>query len=93
MRSELVFQAGRHMQNRFLLCHWVRVASRRFHKSGEPIQETISKVLALVTEQQLSDLVEHPGGSELEVVSSVPRRAATRSSSPLVSEAPIRNVG
>ena len=50
MRSELVFTAGEHVSNRFLLCHLVRAASRKFHKAGDPIQSTINKVLGLVNE-------------------------------------------
>lgn len=96
MRSDLVFVASSHMQNRFMLCHWVRVASRRFHKTGEPIQETISKVLALLTDQQLGDLVEKPqaGSTAAAVGAGVLRPAAKNSaSSARVHEEPIRNVG
>ncbi len=53
MRSDLVFLAEQYVPNRFLLCHWVRVASRRFHKNGEPIQETISKVLAMAAHSSI----------------------------------------
>ena len=51
MRSDLVFVASGRVESRFLLCHLVRLASRRFHKAGAPIQETINKVLGLVSEQ------------------------------------------
>ncbi len=95
MRSDLVFLAGSHIPNRFLLCHWVRVASRRFHKNGEPIQETISKVLALVTQQNSPD----PGGSQIvreEFLDAAALRQTSRNSPGSVarlSEEPIRNVG
>jgi hypothetical protein len=51
MRSELVFVANGNVDNRFMLCHLVRVASRRFHRTGDSIQSTINRVLSLVTEQ------------------------------------------
>jgi len=94
MRSDLVFLANRHVQNRFLLCHWVRVASRRFHKTGDPIQETISKVLGLVTLQNSVP------GAALETVSayggltSAMLRAPAKSSVGIrLPDEPIRNVG
>jgi hypothetical protein len=57
MRSELVFIATGNVDNRFRLCHLVRVASRRFHKAGDSIQSTINKVLSLVTEQTNNSVV------------------------------------
>lgn len=94
MRSDLVFLASRHVQNRFLLCHWVRVASRRFHKTGDPIQDTISKVLGLVTLQNTA------GGAALESVvidagvdPGVFRAPAKSSLAVRLREEPIRNVG
>lgn len=51
MRSDLVFIATGHVKNRFLLCHLVRVSSRRFHQNGVAMQETINKVFGLVSEQ------------------------------------------
>ncbi|HUS19603.1 MAG TPA: hypothetical protein VMZ25_08125 [Terriglobales bacterium] len=61
MRSELVFVANGNVDNRFKLCHLVRVASRRFHKAGDPIQSTINKVLSLVTEQTNGAVVDNKG--------------------------------
>ena len=55
MRSDLVFAATGRIKNRFLLCHLVRLSSRRFHKSGVPIQDTINKVFGLVNEQVYRD--------------------------------------
>lgn len=89
MRSDLVFLAGRHVTNRFLLCHWIRVASRRFHKNGEPIQATISKVLAMV---QASDAVRHLKVGEDSVVVTTPVKAAVASIARMPAE-PVRNVG
>jgi hypothetical protein len=55
MRSDLVFIATGRVRNRFLLCHLVRVSSRKFHKNGVAIQETINKVFGLVSEQVYRD--------------------------------------
>jgi hypothetical protein len=38
------------VKNPFLLCHLVRISSRRFHKSGDSMQHTINKILDAVTE-------------------------------------------
>ena len=51
MRSDLVFNAMDRVKNPFLLCHLVRISSRRFHKNGESMQHTINKILNVVTEQ------------------------------------------
>jgi hypothetical protein len=51
MRSDLVFTASNRVKNPFLLCHLVRISSRRFHKSGDSMQHTINKILNAVTEQ------------------------------------------
>lgn len=51
MRSDLVFIARDRIKNPFLLCHLVRISSRRFHKSGDSMQHTINKILDTVTEQ------------------------------------------
>ncbi len=53
MRSNLVFTASDRVKNPFLLCHLVRVTSRSFHKKGLPIQVTINKVLALMSEYDI----------------------------------------
>ena len=50
MRSDLVFSATGRIENRFRLCHLVRISSRKFHRNGVPFQKTINKVLGLVTE-------------------------------------------
>jgi hypothetical protein len=59
MRSDLVFVAAGRIKNRFLLCHLVRLSSRRFHKAGVPIQDTINKVFGLVNEQVYRDTDVH----------------------------------
>jgi hypothetical protein len=55
MRSDLVFTASGRVSNRYLLCRLVRVPSRKFHKPGVPMQETISKVFGLVSAQASSN--------------------------------------
>jgi hypothetical protein len=51
MLSDLIFIANDRVKNRFLLCHLVRISSRRFHQKGVPMQETINKVFGLVSDQ------------------------------------------
>ena len=50
MRSELVFTAAGRVPNPFLLCHLVRISSRRAHRSGEGMPETINRILNIVCE-------------------------------------------
>lgn len=51
MRSALVFTATSRVSNPFLLCHFVRLATRAFHKDGVAVPETINKVLLAMGEQ------------------------------------------
>lgn len=48
MRSELIFNARDRVPNPFLLCHLVRISSRRVHRSGEGMPETINRILRIV---------------------------------------------
>jgi|1185.fasta_scaffold97761_2 hypothetical protein len=59
MRSDLVFVAAGRITNRFLLCHLVRLSSRKFHKTGVPMQHTINKVFGVVNEQVYRDTGVH----------------------------------
>jgi hypothetical protein len=45
MRSELVFGALGHVPNRFLLTQLAAAATRKLHRPGSPIQETVTQVL------------------------------------------------
>ncbi len=54
MRSNLVFGAMAQVENPFLLCHLVRVSSRSCHKNGVAMQDTINKVLVLLSQQDRS---------------------------------------
>jgi hypothetical protein len=50
MRSDLVYSAAGRVPNPFLLCHLVRISSRRCHQKGGSIQETINRALTMVME-------------------------------------------
>jgi len=50
MRSDLVYSAAGRVPNPFLLCHLVRISSRRCHQKGGSIQETINRALTMVEE-------------------------------------------
>ena len=51
MRSNLVFTARSRVSNPFLLCHFVRLATKAFHKNGVAVPETINKILTAVGKQ------------------------------------------
>lgn len=48
MRSELVYQAQRHIPNRYLLTRVVTAATRRFHRPNTRLEETTNEVLVRV---------------------------------------------
>ena len=50
MRSHEVFSAAGRIENRYLLCNLVRIATRKLHKPGTPLQHTISNVLSMLNE-------------------------------------------
>jgi hypothetical protein len=52
VRSDLVFTANSRVSNRFLLCHFVRLATKAFHKDGVAVHETINRVLTTMGQQQ-----------------------------------------
>lgn len=45
MRSEQVFGAMVHVPNRFLLTQLAATATRKLHRPGSPIHETVTQVL------------------------------------------------
>jgi hypothetical protein len=45
MRSELIYDALRTVQNRYLLCQVASKATRKFHKPNTRIQDTMNQVL------------------------------------------------
>jgi hypothetical protein len=44
MRSELIYDALRTVQNRYLLCQIASKATRKFHKPNTRIQDTMNEV-------------------------------------------------
>ena len=44
MRSELIYDAVRAVQNRYLLCQVASKATRKFHKPNTRIQDTMNEV-------------------------------------------------
>jgi hypothetical protein len=60
MRSELIFNARDRVRNPYLLCQLVRISSRRVHRSGEGMPETINRILRLVRDTDGHKHVEPP---------------------------------
>ncbi|HEV8525176.1 MAG TPA: DNA-directed RNA polymerase subunit omega [Terriglobales bacterium] len=48
MRSDLIYDALRTVQNRYMLCQLASKATRKFHKPNTRIQETMNEVLTRV---------------------------------------------
>jgi hypothetical protein len=48
MRSDLIFDALRTVQNRYMLCQIAAKATRKFHRPNTRIQETMNEVLTRV---------------------------------------------
>lgn len=61
MRSDLVYSAADRVPNPYMLCHLVRISSRRCHKPGGSIQDTINRALGMV---KVSDSVPKEGADE-----------------------------
>ena len=45
MRSQDVFKATNNIENRYLLCNVIRVATRKLHRAGMPMHSTITQTL------------------------------------------------
>ncbi len=72
MRSELIYDALRTVQNRYLLCQVASKATRKFHKPNTRIQETMNEVFERFAESESpTRLVAQP-----ELVAEAQRRAA-----------------
>lgn len=72
MRSELIYDALRTVQNRYLLCQVASKATRKFHKPNTRIQETMNEVFERFAESESpTRLVAQP-----ELVTEAQRRAA-----------------
>jgi hypothetical protein len=50
MRSNLVFDALAHIENRYQLCHVAAKATRKLHKPRTRLQDTTNDVLILLTD-------------------------------------------
>jgi hypothetical protein len=59
LRSVEVYSAVGRIENRYLLCNMVRMATRKLHKPGVPLQHTISRVLSILNAR--SYLRDSPG--------------------------------
>ncbi len=72
MRSELIYDALRTVQNRYLLCQVASKATRKFHKPNTRIQETMNEVLErFAASESPTRIVAQP-----ELVAEAQRRAA-----------------
>jgi hypothetical protein len=72
MRSELIYDALRTVENRYLLCQVASKATRKFHKPNTRIQDTMNEVFERFAESESpTRLVAQP-----ELVAEAQRRAA-----------------
>ncbi len=72
MRSDLIYDALRTVENRYLLCQVASKATRKFHKPNTRIQETMNEVLTRFGKSgSAQEVVRHPS-----VVAEPERRAA-----------------
>jgi hypothetical protein len=60
MRSDLIFGALTHVQNRYQLCQLASKATRKLHKPNTRLQDTTNEVLERFHEQAPSDLKTGP---------------------------------
>ncbi len=54
MRSELIYDALRTVQNRYLLCQVASKATRKFHKPNTRIQDTMNEVFERFADSESS---------------------------------------
>jgi hypothetical protein len=72
MRSELIYDALRTVENRYLLCQVASKATRKFHRPNTRIQDTMNEVLERFAESESpTRIVAQP-----ELVAEARRRAA-----------------
>ncbi len=72
MRSDLIYDALRTVQNRYLLCQVAAKATRKFHKPNTRIQDTMNQVFErFAGSESPTQLVAQP-----ELVAEAQRRAA-----------------
>ena len=73
MRSDLIFGALTHVNNRYQLCQLASKATRKLHKPNTRLQDTTNEVLDRFKDAQPMDVVR--ADEPIETVASV-RRAA-----------------
>jgi hypothetical protein len=66
MRSDLVYDALRTVNNRYVLCQLASKATRRFHRPATRVQETMNEVLGRLADAPAAERVmawpaNHPG--------------------------------
>lgn len=71
MRSKLIHEALRSVQNRYMLCQLASKATRKFHRPNTRIQETMNDVMVRFGRTHEASLAEQP-----ERFASAERRAA-----------------
>jgi len=71
MRSDLIFGALTHVNNRYQLCQLASKATRKFHRPNTRIQETMNQVFDRIAERDRQDVLSEP-----ENVAEAQRRAA-----------------
>lgn len=57
MRSDLIYDSLKPVNNRYMLCQLVSKATRKFHKPNTRIQETMNDVLVRVGKAEEPDAV------------------------------------
>jgi len=72
MRSELIYDAVRTVQNRYLLCQVASKATRKFHKPNTRIQDTMNEVFERFAGSESSTRIVAQSGTNVEAQ----RRAA-----------------
>ena len=83
MRSELIYDALRTVQNRYLLCQVASKATRKFHKPNTRIQDTMNEVFERFADSESpTRLVAQSGndcrGTAARCIIEGPRRARAR---------------
>ncbi len=66
MRSDLVYDALRTVNNRYVLCQLASKATRKFHRPASRVQETMNEVLGRLADAPAAERVmdwpaNHPG--------------------------------
>ena len=71
MRSDLIFGALTHVNNRYKLCQLASKATRKLHKPNTRLQDTTNEVL-----DRFKDTVPMSTGAELDLAEAMPERRA-----------------